>query len=255
MIQASPAHILYCSIVVKKFLPGETRTWKVFLLDVSKQIFTAGFAHFLNLVLAVYLQDLTREGNGCVWYLVTLLCDTTLGIFFAYVFFKIVDEVAIKFDIEVLKSGVYTDKEVPVDADDDFDPDEEINFRTWLIQVIVWCMCTMLSKFFVFFAELIYHKELISWGIGVLYAFKDHPKLELVVVMVFLPSIFQSLMFWIQDAFLKGDKHMDARRIEQEEKRRQERAARRELNYNMGKGNLNVQAAADMVSDHSEEDS
>ena len=175
---------------MKKFLPGETRTWKVFCLDIWKQLFTAGFAHFLNLVLAVYLQDLTREGNGCVWYLVTLLCDTTLGVFFAYVFFKIVDETAIKFDIEVLKSGVYTDKDVPVDADDDFDPDEEINFRTWLIQVVVWCICTMLSKFFVFFAELMYHKDLIAWGQGVLAIFKNHPKLELVVVMVFLPSLF-----------------------------------------------------------------
>lgn len=97
----------------------------------------------------------------------------------------------------MLKSGVYTDKDVPVDADDDFDPDEEINLKTWVIQVIVWCMCTMMSKFFVFFAELMYHKDFISWGMGVLAVFKGHPKLELIVVMVFLPSVFQSLMFWI----------------------------------------------------------
>lgn len=103
-IQFLLALICTASLVVKKFLPGETRTWKVFCLDIWKQLFTAGFAHFLNLVLAVYLQQLTREGNGCVWYLVTLLCDTTLGVFFAYVFFKIVDEIAIKFDIEVSKT-------------------------------------------------------------------------------------------------------------------------------------------------------
>ena len=108
-------------------------------MDIWKQLFTAGFAHFLNLVLSVYLQNMTHEGNGCQWYLITLLCDTTLGVFFAYVFFKIVDETAIKFDIEVgsvienflnnvsnslitlqvLKSGVYTDKDVPVDPEDD----------------------------------------------------------------------------------------------------------------------------------------
>ena len=58
-------------------------------------------------------------------------------------------------------------------------------------------MCTLMAKFFVFFAELIYHKELITWGSGVLASFVGHPKLELVVVMVFLPSLLQSLMFWI----------------------------------------------------------
>ena len=77
--------------------------------------------------------------------------------------------------VQVLKSGVYTDKDVPVDADDDFDPDEQINIRTWILQVIVWCMCTLLSKFFVFFAELVYHRELIDWATSVLSMFKGHP--------------------------------------------------------------------------------
>ena len=96
-----PLTLVRDAYLVKKFLPGETRTWKVFCLDIWKQLFTAGFAHTLNLVLAVYLQELTHEGNGCVWYLVTMLLDTFLGLLLAYIFFKIVDELAIKFGIEV----------------------------------------------------------------------------------------------------------------------------------------------------------
>jgi hypothetical protein len=49
-----------------------------------------------------------------------------------------------------LKSGVYTDKNVPLD-DDEVDPDEFVNITTWLIQVIVWCICTFMAKIFVFF--------------------------------------------------------------------------------------------------------
>ena len=64
-----------------------------------------------------------------------MLLDTSLGMLFAYILFKIVDEIAIKFGIEVLKSGVYTDKEVPVEPeeDDDEDPDEKIQISTWMI--------------------------------------------------------------------------------------------------------------------------
>ena len=62
---------------------------------------TALFAHVLNVLLAVYLQALTKEGSGCVWYLITILLDVLLGMSIAYLFFKIVDEIAIKFGIEV----------------------------------------------------------------------------------------------------------------------------------------------------------
>lgn len=82
-------------------MPGEYRTWKVFCLDIWKQLFTAGFAHTLNIALSIYLQELTKEGNGCVWYLVTMLLDCLLGMLLAYILFRIVDEIAIKFGIEV----------------------------------------------------------------------------------------------------------------------------------------------------------
>ena len=92
--------VFHC-YTVKKFLPGETRSWKVFCLDVWKQLLTAGFAHLLNLILAVYIQQLTGSGNGCVWYLITLLLDVILGMGVAFLLFKVIDEIAIKFGIEV----------------------------------------------------------------------------------------------------------------------------------------------------------
>ena len=81
-----------------------------------------------------------------------------------------------------------------------------------------------------------------------------HEKLELVIVMIIIPAIVNSFVLWVQDNFLKGDKHLDARRAEQEAKRRAEREERREKNYNMGKGNVNVEAAAEQLSEVSEDE-
>ena len=75
----------------------------MFCLDIWKQFLTAGFAHALNLVLAVYIKELTHAGSGCSWYLVTMLLDATVGIMFSYGLFRIIDELARKFGIEVLK--------------------------------------------------------------------------------------------------------------------------------------------------------
>ena len=80
-----------------------------------------------------------------------MLLDCTLGMFFAYVLFRIVDEVAIRYGIETLKSGVYTDKTVPVDGNDEFDPDEYVDVRIWIIQVAVWIICVFIAKILVFF--------------------------------------------------------------------------------------------------------
>lgn len=55
----------------------------------------------LNVTLAVYLQQITKSGNGCIWYFMTVICDTFLGLFVAYLIFKIIDELAIRFGIEV----------------------------------------------------------------------------------------------------------------------------------------------------------
>jgi hypothetical protein len=91
-------------------LPGETRTWKVFLLDIWKQLSSSLLAHFLNVFLAMYLEKLTNAGNGCVWYLVNYFLDMTIGMFIAYVLFKIVDTIAVIYEIEVsLNSNLTAD--------------------------------------------------------------------------------------------------------------------------------------------------
>lgn len=86
---------------------------------------------------------------------------------------------------------------MPVDKDDDFDPDDAVNVRIWLLQVVVWCMCTLLAKILVFFFQYAYHASLVAWGDAVLSMFHGHPQLELVIVMIIVPVTLNSLMFWI----------------------------------------------------------
>ena len=118
----------------------------MFCLDVWKQLLTAGFAHIINVFLSVYVTEITHMGNGCSWYLIQLTMDLTVGIALNYALFKIVDNIAITFGIEVsitesapnlhfvqvLKSGVYTDVDVSL-IDDDVNPDDLVDYKIWLI--------------------------------------------------------------------------------------------------------------------------
>lgn len=53
-----------------------------------------------------------------------------------------------------------------------------------------------------------------------MYPLRGHQELEIIVVMMIVPLIFNCIILWVQDAFLKGDKHAEERRIAQENYRR-----------------------------------
>ena len=55
-IQALLGAISIVTLVAKKFMPGETRPWKVFCLDIWKLLFSSILIHFLNILFAVYLD-------------------------------------------------------------------------------------------------------------------------------------------------------------------------------------------------------
>ena len=91
------------SLVLKKFAPGEQRTWRIFLLDIGKQLLTALFGHCLNLIFAELLERATKSGNGCVWYLMNILTDVFIGTFLSYLLFRVLDYFARQNKIDVLK--------------------------------------------------------------------------------------------------------------------------------------------------------
>ena len=108
-------------------------------------------------MLALYLHAELKEGNGCVWYFINLTLDCFLGVLLAYLVFSLVNYFAMLYDIDILKSGVYTDKSVSL-IDGKESPDDAIDMRIWAVQVTVWVLCTLIAKMFIFFFILAYHK-------------------------------------------------------------------------------------------------
>mmetsp|Transcript_40332 Transcript_40332/g.38801 ORF Transcript_40332/g.38801 Transcript_40332/m.38801 type:complete len:219 (+) Transcript_40332:105-761(+) len=182
------------------------RSWLIFCLDVGKQVISALLQHLANLFLAVLLRSLIKSGgDACIWYFVTLLLDTSLGLSLCYVLHSVIDKVAVKNDIEVLKSGLYYN-------DRDPEGDDYIDYRIWVVQLVVWCCIVMLVKIVVFVAELFFADSLIMLGEFLLQDFKDKPRLELVFVMMIVPLTLNVVQLWIQDNFLMGQKHLEERR-------------------------------------------
>ena len=97
----------FSSLLLKRRWEIPKRAWKIFLLDISKQAAQAFWAHTLNVILAVYLKLAVNKGNGCEWYFVNFSSDIFIVLALTLMIFQVVDWFATKYDILVLKSGVY----------------------------------------------------------------------------------------------------------------------------------------------------
>ena len=111
-----------------------------------------------------------------------------------------------KYDILVLQSGVYLSIH---DAQYIYrytyeDLDKHINYKVYIIQLIVWLMIITISKLIVFWVEYINAEQLIETGMAVLSVFYGNPNAELIFVMILVPFTLNSIQYWVQDNFLKG---------------------------------------------------
>ena len=112
------------------------------------------------------------------------------------------------------------DEKVDLVDKDRKDTDNQINYRIWIVQMCIWTMIVFLSKIIIFFFEVMYHKPIIKLGNFLLSGLQGKPELELFIVMVFVPVTLNSIQYWIQDTFLKGDKHIEDRTNKQLEEKR-----------------------------------
>ena len=83
------------------------KNFPLILKDISKQLISSLSAHILNIFLALILENLVEEGDGCLWYLVNLTVDTTFGVFLCFIFISIIEMFALRNGIDVLRSGEY----------------------------------------------------------------------------------------------------------------------------------------------------
>ena len=67
----------------KRFTEIPRRTWKIWFFDSSKQLISAAMAHLLNVIIAIFLSNQSKEdgskGDSCIWYLINIFIDSTIG--------------------------------------------------------------------------------------------------------------------------------------------------------------------------------
>lgn len=135
-----------------------------------------------------------NDDDACVWYLINILLDTSMGVIINWVFVRLLEIFARKHKIESLVSGCYYSRETT-----NFE-DYNISYYIWAVQASIWCFICFLMKVIIYFVMLKWTEKLEDLGKYLLSNIAVYPKLELLVVMVVVPLIMnciQVLYFYI----------------------------------------------------------
>ena len=189
-MQFSLGAICVLILIYKRQTEVPRRDWLIWFLDVTKQALGSFIGHFANVFASIIIANSIVNADECLWYCLTHVVGSTFGtaikLFFLYALEKIVQKYQI--GIEYLNFGEYGDPP---------------SMKIFYIQLAIWILFVVLSKAItlVLMAQiLIPLDQAMSYAFQI---FKNHPDLELVMVMIIIPTILNIVIFWVTDNFLK----------------------------------------------------
>lgn len=195
-VQVSLGIISFTILIIKRQLEWPKRSWRIWSLDCSKQIISALLIHFINVFFAVVLSNKSNDtsDNACIWYLVNILLDSSIGVVLNWILVRLLEVFARHYEIDTLISGCYFERNTYEFGD------YTINYWIWTIQTFVWCIISSLMKVIIYAIMVAFDEKLERIGSYLLSGIDDYPKVELVVVMVFVPftlNCFQVIYYYL----------------------------------------------------------
>jgi len=201
MIQFLLGIMAFSTLIYKRHRERPMRPFGTWSRDTSKQALGSFACHFVNILFADVLVSGEAGGDACLYYLLNFLSDLILGVGLCYCLLILVEYIANYTGNDTLNSGYYGDPP---------------SLRTWAIQASVWVGIVITSKLILLFSIMLPLKHVlyasVEWCFRLLIFY---PKIELSVVMVFIPVIGNCISFWVQDDILmchqKSEEPLDSK--------------------------------------------
>lgn len=183
-------------LIKRKYFERPKRSRKIWLYDTLKQIIGQFFAHIYNILIALILAERKEYNDPCEWYILNYILDTILGMFVCWLFVRLVNRISYRYTKPFLRSGNYRTASGRMQG-----------IGQYMIQLGVWIGIIFTTKVLIFVLILLPFKYFLQkLGDVIVHPLVDHPKAELIVVMIIVPLIMNSIQYWIQDIFLKDKK-------------------------------------------------
>jgi hypothetical protein len=189
-IQGCLAVLCIGTLIIKRQNEIPRRDWYVWFLDVTKQGVGSSFGHFSNIFLSVIIAQSISGGDECQWYCLTYVTDSTIGTIFNLLFLYIFEKFVSHFPVQCsqMNFGEYGDP-----------PQCSI----FMPQLMIWLAIVIFGKIIILLSLVRFIDPIDQIMSAVFVVFRHNPRVELVMVMIVIPTILNTVQFWVTDTFLK----------------------------------------------------
>mmetsp|Transcript_54190 Transcript_54190/g.117088 ORF Transcript_54190/g.117088 Transcript_54190/m.117088 type:complete len:270 (+) Transcript_54190:71-880(+) len=183
----------FSSLIVKRYTDEVRRPWKVWLFDTTKQVMQCILIHLVNMGLARGFDVwFDTDADSCNWYWVNFVLDCTVGVLILFMLLRSLQWLYRLQRInrpELARTGDYG---VP--------PSSMIFAR----QLADWLAIAAVEKLILASFTVHFRGSLARIARALLGWLDGFPRLELFVVMVATPLVFNVFALWTADSFLQA---------------------------------------------------
>ena len=190
LIQIFLGIIAVSSLYLKRQIEVPRRPFQVWVLDASKQTVAAGCAHVFNMTFAIlfshYLPSTSRQHNECTFYFINGFVDTTIGVSFIYLSLQCLITLAHHCHWPTLQSPGKYGQPLAID------------YYVWWMQFWTWILLVVVAKCMMAVVIYVFETPLLLLANVILAPVQSRPQLELVVVMLIFPGLYNVAQFWVR---------------------------------------------------------
>ncbi|KAE8210672.1 hypothetical protein CF327_g5484 [Tilletia walkeri] len=195
-VQALMGVLVLGSLVLKRQRERPKRPWKIWSLDISKQMLGQLFVHTLNIVLSDAVAA-HGKNNPCSLYFLNIAIDTTLGVFIIYITLRITTHVLTSvLGWHGFVSGQYGNVPTP----DGGSGKPKMSY--WGKQLVTYLFAIFIMKIFVTGIMWMF-PFLFAFGKWLLSLFGKHRNVQVFFVMALFPLAMNVIQFWLIDSLLR----------------------------------------------------
>jgi hypothetical protein len=189
LVQAFLAAMVLGTLLYKRLQESPRRSWTIWLMDTSKQGFAMSLQHIVNLALAIFFARSTTRAGECIWYAANFTITVVCGLVLLTGYMKVHRIAVERYDLQILVSGEYGD---PPSA------------KVWFVQMALWCFVASAEKFITAGCVIMPLRHVIDRNIAEMEVpMKQYPRLELILVMVVVPTFLNVVFVWVCDNLIK----------------------------------------------------
>ena len=207
--------LIFCLLVLKRFLEKPRRPWVIWFYDVLKQMISSFVLYSINIIFSYLLSTKKENADLCTIYFMNLFLGCIVGYYITSLYINLFFYLR-----KIYKFKFYINECYYEEIDNNNTKTYQIKPNIYIKELIVWTLIQLIWKFILLILFSFFKQIFIIFGDKCLKPFSNAHIRSLMILCVF-PLVFNGFYYWNLDNLIKvktGKNYVSVKVCGEEEK-------------------------------------